>query len=99
MIDNEPVTANQSPESSVVGRRSSVVVIGTRGSKLALAQTELVRAAILAAHPKVQIAVEQIATKGDLVRDRPFSAIGGNGLFVTEIEQALRAGQVDLAVH
>src|SRR5262249_21332519 len=77
----------------------ATIVIGTRGSKLALAQTELIRAALLAAHPKLQITVEQIATKGDLVRDRPFSQIGGNGLFVTEIEQALRAGQIHLAVH
>ncbi len=78
---------------------TGALTIGTRGSKLALAQTALVRAALLAAHPQLQLAVERIATKGDIIHDRPFSQIGGNGLFVTEIEQALRAGTIDIAVH
>ena len=84
---------------AAVVRRSSVVVVGTRGSKLALAQTELVRAALHDAHPDLRVAVEQITTRGDLVLDRPLSAIGDKGLFVAEIEQALREGRIDLAVH
>lgn len=83
---------------AVIGGRSSVV-IGTRGSKLALAQTELVRAALLAAYPRLQVKIEQITTKGDLVLDQPLSAIGDKGLFVAEIEEALRIGRIDLAVH
>jgi hydroxymethylbilane synthase len=79
--------------------RSSFVRIGTRGSKLALAQTELVRAALLAAHPGLAVETEQITTRGDMVLDRPLSAIGDKGLFVTEIEDALREGRIDLAVH
>src|SRR6185295_15080823 len=89
---------NREPEPSLVGGRWSVVV-GTRGSKLALAQTELVRAALLRAHPGLRLTVERITTTGDLVQDRPLSAIGDKGLFVAEIEQALRDGRVDLAVH
>jgi hydroxymethylbilane synthase len=85
--------------SSVVGRRSSVVVIGTRGSKLALIQTDMVRTALERAHADLRIEVEQITTKGDVILDRPLSAIGDKGLFVTEIEDALRAGRIDLAVH
>jgi hydroxymethylbilane synthase len=85
--------------SSVVGRRSSVVVIGTRGSKLALVQTDLVRAALLEAHPGLIVEIEQITTRGDMILDRPLSAIGDKGLFVTEFEDALRAGRIDLAVH
>ena len=86
------------PDSSVVGRRSSVV-IGTRASKLALVQAHMIRDELLAAHADLAVAVEHITTKGDLILDRPLSAIGDKGLFVTEIEDALRAGRIDLAVH
>jgi hydroxymethylbilane synthase len=83
----------------IVGGRSSVVTIGTRASKLALAQTELVRAALLAAHAGLVVEIKRITTKGDVILDRPLNAIGDKGLFVVEIEEALRAGQIDLAVH
>jgi hydroxymethylbilane synthase len=75
------------------------LTIGTRKSKLALVQTHFVRDALLAAHPDLEIAIEHITTKGDAILDRPLSAIGDKGLFVTEIEDAMRAGRVDLAVH
>jgi hydroxymethylbilane synthase len=75
------------------------LTIGTRGSKLALAQTELIRSAIQRIDPGIEIAVTRITTKGDQILDRPLSAIGDKGLFVGEIEQALRDGVVDLAVH
>src|SRR4051794_39443368 len=91
--------ANREPEPSLVGGGSSLVVIGTRGSKLALAQTELVCAALLRAHPGLRITVERITTTGDVVQDRPLSAIGDKGLFVAEIEQALGDGRIDVAVH
>jgi len=81
----------------VVGRSS--LVIGTRASKLALVQTHMIRDELLAAHADLTVAVEHITTKGDLILDRPLSAIGDKGLFVTEIEDALRAGRIDLAVH
>jgi hydroxymethylbilane synthase len=76
-----------------------LVVIGTRGSKLALVQTELVRAALLSAHPEITVEIERITTRGDVILDRPLSAIGDKGLFVAEFEEALRAGRIDLAVH
>jgi hydroxymethylbilane synthase len=85
--------------SSVVGRRSSIVVIGTRASKLALVQTHMIRDQLLAAYADLAVEIEHITTKGDLILDRPLSAIGDKGLFVTEIEDALRAGRIDLAVH
>ncbi|MGN6698707.1 MAG: hydroxymethylbilane synthase [Thermomicrobiales bacterium] len=84
---------------SMVGMGREAIVIGTRGSKLALAQTELVRAALLARYPALTISVARITTQGDAVIDRPLAAIGGKGLFVTEIEAALRDGRIDLAVH
>jgi hydroxymethylbilane synthase len=84
---------------SSAGMAREAIVIGTRGSKLALAQTELVRAALLARYPALTVSVERITTQGDAVIDRPLAAIGGKGLFVSEIEAALRAGRIDLAVH
>ncbi|QPC42242.1 hydroxymethylbilane synthase [Kaustia mangrovi] len=75
--------------------------IGTRGSKLALAQAEETRAKLIAAHglSPDDVAIVPITTTGDRVRDRPLAEIGGKGLFTKEIEQALVDGEVDLAVH
>lgn len=77
------------------------LTIGTRGSKLALVQTELVRAALLARHPDLTVAVERITTRGDAILDQPLAAaaINDKGLFIGEIEAALREGRIDLAVH
>jgi hydroxymethylbilane synthase len=69
---------------------------------LAVIQAELTRAALLAAHPNLSAAdieIRAIRTTGDKVQDRTLAAIGGKGLFTKEIEEALLAGRVDLAVH
>lgn len=77
--------------------------IGTRGSPLALAQADMVRTALAEAHPALTLpgAVEVviIKTTGDQIQDRTLSEIGGKGLFTKEIEEALLAGTIDLAVH
>jgi hydroxymethylbilane synthase len=73
--------------------------IGTRGSRLALAQSEWVKAKIEAEHPHVTVELVRIKTTGDKILDSPLSRIGGKGLFVKEIEEALLRGDVDLAVH
>ena len=75
--------------------------IGTRGSKLALAQAEETKRRLLAAHDLPEEAVELVVIKttGDAVRDRPLADIGGKGLFTKEIEEALLEGRIDLAVH
>lgn len=75
--------------------------IGTRGSPLALAQADMVRAALAAAHGWAADAVEinVIRTSGDRIQDRPLSEVGGKGLFTREIEDALLNGTIDLAVH
>jgi hydroxymethylbilane synthase len=78
---------------------SRTLTLGTRASKLALVQTEIVRMALNATHPALDISVEHITTRGDIVLDRPLNMVGGKGLFITEIEEALRTGQIDLAVH
>src|SRR3954465_5003087 len=72
--------------------------LGTRGSQLALWQAHTVAARIAAAGgPACRITV--IKTDGDRLQDRPLSEIGGKGLFVKEIEDALLGGAIDLAVH
>ena len=75
--------------------------IGTRGSPLALAQAHMTRAALAAAHGLSEDALEivVIRTSGDRIQDRPLSEAGGKGLFTKEIEEALLAGTIDLAVH
>jgi hydroxymethylbilane synthase len=80
---------------------TAVLRIGTRGSPLALAQARQVRARLAAAHAldPERIEVKVISTTGDMIRDRPLSEVGGKGLFTKEIEEALLAGAVDLAVH
>jgi hydroxymethylbilane synthase len=73
--------------------------IGTRGSKLALWQAEWVRKALSAHDPKLACRVVVIKTTGDKILDVPLAKVGGKGLFVKEIEEALSAGRIDLAVH
>jgi hydroxymethylbilane synthase len=73
--------------------------IGTRGSHLALTQTHWVEAQLQARHPDLSTDVVIIKTTGDKLKDVPLAQVGGKGLFIKEIEEALLAGEVDLAVH
>ena len=75
------------------------LVAGTRGSRLALAQTAWVVERLRLAHPGLTVRTEVIRTKGDVFTDAPLPSIGGKGLFTGEIEAALLAGTIDLAVH
>jgi hydroxymethylbilane synthase len=74
------------------------MVIGSRGSKLALWQAEQAKAWLLELHPEVEIRIEIIKTTGDVKTD-PLSVIGGKGVFTKELEDALLDGRIDLAVH
>lgn len=75
--------------------------IGTRGSRLALAQAEETKRRLIDAHGLAEsdVIIVPISTTGDRVTDRPLAAIGGKGLFTKEIEVALLEGSVDIAVH
>jgi hydroxymethylbilane synthase len=73
--------------------------IGTRGSSLAVTQSEWIRHSIESRHPDISVELVRIKTKGDKIIDSPLSRIGGKGLFVKEIEDALLRKDVDLAVH
>jgi len=94
-------SAAQNPGQNAAGQ--PILRIGTRGSPLALAQAEEVKARLIAAHLGLArpdaIAIVVIKTTGDQVQDRPLSEIGGKGLFTKEIEDALLDGGIDLAVH
>ena len=74
-----------------------LITIGSRGSRLALVQAE--RAAERLRRPGVEIALVPITTSGDRDRTKPFGEIGARGVFVKEIEEALLAGRIDVAVH
>jgi len=73
--------------------------IGTRGSKLALAQANWVKAQIEGRHPQMAVELVIIKTTGDKIQDVPLAQVGGKGLFTKEIEEAMLAGEVDLGVH
>ena len=80
---------------------TAILRLGTRGSPLALAQAEMVRKAIAAAHGFAADLIELVVirTSGDRIQDRPLAEEGGKGLFTKEIEEALSDGRIDLAVH
>src|SRR5208337_4354385 len=75
------------------------VVIGTRGSKLALWQAEWIKSELMKRTPGLKIELNKIKTTGDKILDVPLAKVGGKGLFVKEIEEALLNGEADLAVH
>ena len=75
------------------------LIIGSRRSQLAQAQSKQVRQLLQQAWPELDVEIELIDTQGDLNRRDPLPKIGGKGLFTAELEQALRQGRIDLAVH
>jgi hydroxymethylbilane synthase len=76
-----------------------LIRLGSRGSRLALRQAELAADRVRSAHPDFDIALVPMTTAGDRDRSRPFGQIGERGVFVKEIEEALLAGRIDVAVH
>ena len=73
--------------------------VGSRESRLAVVQAELVMEALARAHPGIELQLLTMKTKGDRILDRPLNKIGGKGLFVGELDTALREGRSDLSVH
>ena len=78
---------------------TTLLRIATRKSPLALWQAEYVRGLLQAAHPRLQVELLTMSTQGDRVLDSPLAKIGGKGLFVKELEQAILEGRADIAVH
>ena len=79
--------------------KAQKIVIGSRGSQLALWQANWVKSELERLHSNVDINIRVITTSGDKIQDVPLSKIGGKGLFVKEIEEALLANEIDLAIH
>ena len=75
------------------------IIIATRGSKLALWQAEHIRKRLEASRPELEVELLVLKTKGDVILDVPLAKVGGKGLFVKEIEEALLSGAADIAVH
>lgn len=75
------------------------IKIGTRKSKLALKQTEIVKNKIQASFPDIRVEVVKIDTKGDKILDKSLTSFGGKGVFTAELEAELLSGRVDIAVH
>jgi len=82
-----------------MSERGGILRLGTRGSVLAVSQAEWVARALRAQSPGLTIELVRIRTSGDRIQGRSLAEIGGKGLFVKEIEEALLAGTIDLAVH
>ena len=78
---------------------SRTYTVGTRGSALALTQTASVIDALRARHSGIDLGVRRITTKGDVMHDVPLATLGGRGVFVDAIEEALRQRTIDFAVH
>jgi hydroxymethylbilane synthase len=76
-----------------------MIRLGTRGSRLALTQAELAADRLRAASPDADVAILPMTTAGDRDRSKPFGEIGERGVFVKEIEEALLAGRLDVAIH
>ena len=78
---------------------SRQLIIATRESPLALWQAEFVRNALMQEHPDLDVQLLGITSRGDQLLDAPLSKVGGKGLFVKELEEALLDGRADIAVH
>jgi hydroxymethylbilane synthase len=95
ITDFTPYTSRQ----RVKSMNQRTLRIGTRGSMLALWQANWVKDRLEERHANLRVKLVEIRTQGDRILDVPLAKVGGKGLFVKEIEEALLAGEVDLAVH
>lgn len=75
------------------------IIIGSRASRLALIQAEMVKDCLKKAHPALDVQIKTFTTKGDRILDKPLAKIGDKGLFTEELENGLRDETIDLAVH
>ena len=79
--------------------KPGTIRIGSRESKLAVIQSELIMDLIRQAHPEIRLELVTMKTTGDMILDRSLDKVGGKGLFVKELDQALRDHRIDIAVH
>ena len=79
--------------------KKETIIIGTRSSKLALWQAEYVKKQLENKYKELKVELKLMTTKGDKILDAPLAKIGGKGLFTKELEAAMLAGNIDIAVH
>lgn len=79
--------------------KKETIIIGTRSSKLALWQAEYVKKQLENKYKELKVELKLMTTKGDKILDAPLAKIGGKGLFTKELETAMLAGNIDIAVH
>ncbi|MGH2344843.1 MAG: hydroxymethylbilane synthase, partial [Chloroflexota bacterium] len=96
---SDNVRRPQDAQPTNVPHPGAVIRLGTRGSSLALTQTRLVQALLKDAAPAIETVIEVVQSLGDRVRDRPLADLNAQGIFTQAIEDALRSGKVDAAVH
>ena len=77
----------------------SVIKIGSRESRLAVKQAEIIRDQIIDSNPEISVEIITMKTTGDKILDKSLEKIGGKGLFVKELDRALMDGRIDIAVH
>ena len=77
----------------------TVIRIGSRESRLAVPQTAIIKGQNAAQLPQIRVEIVTMKTTGDRILDRSLEQIGGKGLFVKEVDQALRKGRGELSVH
>ncbi|MEJ7710603.1 MAG: hydroxymethylbilane synthase [Pyrinomonadaceae bacterium] len=82
-----------------MNKHRSSLIIGSRGSRLALWQANWVKACLRELRPELDVQIEIIKTTGDVMKNAPLSLIGGKGVFTKELEEELLAGRINLAVH
>lgn len=78
---------------------SKIIRIGSRDSKLAVIQSEIIKRQIQQKHPEIQVELITMKTTGDMILDQSLESIGGKGLFVKELDKALIDGRIDISVH
>ena len=78
---------------------AKTLIIGTRSSRLALWQAGYIARRLREKHPSLIVEEKRMTTKGDRILDAPLAKIGGKGLFTKELETAMLAGEIDIAVH
>src|SRR5215469_4615428 len=94
-----PSSTRSKMRTSPEGRMAFKVRIGSRPSRLALAQTVIVRSRLASLIPDLSAEVVEIRTSGDRLATASLAGVGGKGLFIRELEQALLEKRIDLAVH
>lgn len=99
LYDKGSIEPRQAAHRGIIVLADNILRIATRKSRLALWQAEHVRDRLQAVHPGLEVELVAMSTRGDKILDTPLAKVGGKGLFVKELEEAMLDGRADIAVH